>query len=322
MIMRVDEARLAGAGGAGHQQVRHLGQVRARRSRPRRPCRRRSTIGWWSPRAAWQRSTSPSDTVSRSAFGISMPIADLPGIGRQDPHVRAGHRVGDVLAQRGDALDLDAGAELDLVAGHRRAAAEARDLRVDVELLEHVGQRLDDVGRWRRCASCAAARPRAGRAAAACSRRRRRAPAARLPRQRLRRRCLQRGDVRLDRSATAAVSRRRPRGDGRRRSARSRRPLRRPAARPSAPGATRDGRSNGLVAGAAPRRDASARPGAGSAARRRGGAAERRVRRRRRRPRPACRPSPASWSSSSAARTACRVQRIQPLRDRRAPAWR
>ena len=39
------------------------------------------TIGCSLPRAAWQRSTSPRLTFSRSAFGISMPIADLPGIG-------------------------------------------------------------------------------------------------------------------------------------------------------------------------------------------------------------------------------------------------
>ena len=39
------------------------------------------TIGCWLDRAAWLRSTSPSETVSRSVLGISMPIADLPGIG-------------------------------------------------------------------------------------------------------------------------------------------------------------------------------------------------------------------------------------------------
>ncbi len=39
------------------------------------------TIGWWSPRAMLLRSTSPSETISLSTFGISIPIADLPGIG-------------------------------------------------------------------------------------------------------------------------------------------------------------------------------------------------------------------------------------------------
>ena len=39
------------------------------------------TIGWWSERAEPDRSTSPSDTISLSRLGISMPIADFPGIG-------------------------------------------------------------------------------------------------------------------------------------------------------------------------------------------------------------------------------------------------
>ncbi|MCY1463429.1 hypothetical protein D9M71_813230 [compost metagenome] len=39
------------------------------------------TIGWSVRRAFWLRSTSPRDTVSRSVLGISMPMADLPGMG-------------------------------------------------------------------------------------------------------------------------------------------------------------------------------------------------------------------------------------------------
>ena len=40
-----------------------------------------TVIGWWSLRALAERSTSPSETTSLSVLGISMPIADLPGIG-------------------------------------------------------------------------------------------------------------------------------------------------------------------------------------------------------------------------------------------------
>ncbi len=40
-------------------------------------------IGWWSLRALCERSTSPSETISLSLLGISMPIADLPGIGER-----------------------------------------------------------------------------------------------------------------------------------------------------------------------------------------------------------------------------------------------
>ena len=42
---------------------------------------RPATIGWWSLRAVADRITSPRLTISLSVFGISMPIADLPGIG-------------------------------------------------------------------------------------------------------------------------------------------------------------------------------------------------------------------------------------------------
>ena len=43
----------------------------------------------------------------------------------------------------GDLLDLDGRAQLDLVAGDRRAPGEAGDLRVDRELVQHPGDRLD-----------------------------------------------------------------------------------------------------------------------------------------------------------------------------------
>ena len=44
--------------------------------------------------------------------------------------------------QRGDLLDLDAGAEFDLVAGDGRAAGAAGDRGVDLELLQHLGDGL------------------------------------------------------------------------------------------------------------------------------------------------------------------------------------
>ena len=42
---------------------------------------RPTTIGWWSSRATLLRSRSPRLTISLSTFGISMPMADRPGIG-------------------------------------------------------------------------------------------------------------------------------------------------------------------------------------------------------------------------------------------------
>ena len=62
----------------------------------------------------------------------------------QDPHVRGLDRVGDVLAQGGDPLNLDRWAKLDLVAGDLRAPGEPGHLRVNLELLEDLGQRVGD----------------------------------------------------------------------------------------------------------------------------------------------------------------------------------
>ena len=61
-----------------------------------------------------------------------------------------GHGVGDVLAQRGDALDLDRRAELDLVPGDGRAAREAGDPGVDLELRRARWSAPRRRGRWRR----------------------------------------------------------------------------------------------------------------------------------------------------------------------------
>ena len=50
---------------------------------------------------------------------------------REDAHVGRRHRVGDVLVEAGDPGDLDAGAELELVAGDRRADGHADEPGLD-----------------------------------------------------------------------------------------------------------------------------------------------------------------------------------------------
>ena len=51
--------------------------------------------------------------------------------GREDAHVGRRHGVGDVLGEAGDPGDLDAGAELDLVTGHRRAHPAPHEAGLD-----------------------------------------------------------------------------------------------------------------------------------------------------------------------------------------------
>ena len=64
---------------------------------------------------------SPRATSWRWWFGHLDADRRSTRDGRQDAHVDGGHRVGDVLLQAGDPGDLDAGPELELVAGDRRA---------------------------------------------------------------------------------------------------------------------------------------------------------------------------------------------------------
>ena len=102
-----------------------------------------TTIGWWSEVAARERSTSPSATFSRSVLGISTPTALLPGIGlrmRTSGDFTAYAMLRDSWVIRSTFTPWP---ELDLVAGDRRAAGEAGDRGVDVELLEDALQRGD-----------------------------------------------------------------------------------------------------------------------------------------------------------------------------------
>ena len=78
-----------------------------------------------------------------SEFGISMPIADLPGIGDRIRTSATGHRVGNVLRQGRHAFDLDRRSQLDLVPRDGGTAGVAGDLGVDLELIQDFGQRLD-----------------------------------------------------------------------------------------------------------------------------------------------------------------------------------
>ena len=110
---RVDARRLAGAGRAGDQDVRHLGEVGADESALdvlAQPDEHRVVVA-----RGRERMTSPRATFSRSVLGISMPMADLPGIGdRIRTSARQPRRRCSWTA--GDPLDLDGRAELDLVA--------------------------------------------------------------------------------------------------------------------------------------------------------------------------------------------------------------
>ena len=140
---RVDEAGLAGAGGAGDQQVRHLRQVgdhEAALDVLAEPDHQRVVVG--AGRAG------PEHVAERHDLLVQVGDLDadggLAGDRRQDPDVGRRDGVRDVLRQRRDLLDLDGRADLDLVPRHGRSPGVPGDLRVDAELLHHLGEPLDD----------------------------------------------------------------------------------------------------------------------------------------------------------------------------------
>ena len=79
----------------------------------------------------------------------------LAGDRGEDAHLVGGHRVGDVVLQRRDPLDLDPVADLDLVLRDRRSAREAGHPCVDLELMQHARDRARPRRRWRPSGPCA-----------------------------------------------------------------------------------------------------------------------------------------------------------------------
>ena len=93
--------------------------------------------------------------MSPRVHELALPVGDLDADGApagdrgDDPDVGAGHGVGDVVGQAGDLVHLDAGAELELVAGDGGADGHADEVGVDAELqqggLERLAPLLDQL---------------------------------------------------------------------------------------------------------------------------------------------------------------------------------
>ena len=92
------------------------------------------------------RSSKMSPSVTR--FGVEVRHLDADGLlagdRREDADLGRRERVGEVVLERGDLRDLRPGRELELVAGHARAADLADDRRVDAEVRERLDERLGD----------------------------------------------------------------------------------------------------------------------------------------------------------------------------------
>ena len=103
-------------------------------------------------------SQATSGEVFSRAAGVDVAEADdaaarvrdldpdrlLAGDRRQDADVGRGQRVGEVVGELGDFLDLGAGRQAQFVAGDVRAADDADDLRLDPEVAERLDQLAAD----------------------------------------------------------------------------------------------------------------------------------------------------------------------------------
>ena len=133
---RVDGDRLARAGGAGDQQVRHLARDPRTPARRRCPCPAPASAARPTSSYAFDLMISPSVTISRFSFGISRPITDLPGITSTTRTLIADSDAREVLGEAGDLADLHARRGPHLEARDHRARLHRDDLDLDAEILE------------------------------------------------------------------------------------------------------------------------------------------------------------------------------------------
>ena len=140
---RVDAARLACARGPGDEDVGHLREVRADEA----------ALDVLAERGHhWVLlpfcCLASQDIAKEHQLTVGIRDLDpdrlLPRDRTENPDVGTRHCVRDVLAQRRHSFDLDARAELDLIARNGRPSHEAGHLRVDPELLHDLGERLHD----------------------------------------------------------------------------------------------------------------------------------------------------------------------------------
>ena len=136
----VDGDRLAGAGGAGDQQMRHAREIDHDRlaadglAEAERQLRLR--LGVFVGRQHFAE-------VDLLALVVRQLDADGVAAGHhRDARRQRAHRAGDVVGEADDARRLDAGRGLELVERDDRAGARVDDLAAHAEVLQHAFQRL------------------------------------------------------------------------------------------------------------------------------------------------------------------------------------
>ena len=145
----VDGDRLARAGGAGDEQMRHAGEVGDDRLAADGLAEAERELVL---RALEVLARQQLAQVDGLALGVRQLDADgVAALHDGDAGRDRAHRAGDVVGERDHARRLDAGRRLELVERDDRAGADVDDLAADAEILEHAfeqrGVLLERVGR-------------------------------------------------------------------------------------------------------------------------------------------------------------------------------
>ena len=141
---RVHKRRLTGTGRTSDQHMRHLREVRQHEATF-------NVLAHTHDHRVLVRVSLRGTQHVAQGNGLTVRIRNLNtdcGLTRnrgQNTNIRARHSVRNVLAQSRHTLHLRGGTQLNLVTGHGRAAREAGDLRIHLELLQHVRQSLNHV---------------------------------------------------------------------------------------------------------------------------------------------------------------------------------
>jgi len=131
----VDANRLAGAGGAGNQHVRHAGEIGEHRlaadilAECQRQIEARLLEGFRGQHLA---------QVDRLALGVWQFDADgIAALHHGDAGRDGAHRAGDIVSQADDARRLDARCRFELIKCNDRTRTHLDDLALDAEIVQH-----------------------------------------------------------------------------------------------------------------------------------------------------------------------------------------
>ena len=151
---RVDGDRLARAGGAGDQQMRHLGEIGDDRLAADRLAERHGKLGLAGLEVTGADQFAEIDGLA--ALVRQFDADDVAAGHDGDAGGDRAHRAGDIVGKADDAGGLDAGRRLQFIERDDGAGADMDDLALDAEILqhafEHAGILFQRVGRQGRVA--------------------------------------------------------------------------------------------------------------------------------------------------------------------------